>query len=333
MKKLWTVKEVCDLTGLTGKHLFYFHHEGVVKAATYSNYSVDDHDGYKLYDEAGVAKLQQVAMYYELGLKRNEIRDLMKAPDYDMHRALDELHDRLEEKRMRLCRHISAIEQLRQIGTKNGLLDLFSGMSLDDLGRNGLAVSESALKDCMASSLDDNSFEAFNAATEALLQELVLYTNDADAQKQVVKRLFSEAIDNLGFPGYMFIAALFLAATGEGTMAAEIADDLPVTLTPEYGKVALDFIKEDLEILLDEIACIIAQHHECIGGRYDVPDVFAMVTETKQALLKHIGLKSKEEYTIVLNALVSKESNENPGYLQYLINAMKYQLENNPENF
>ena len=104
MKKLWTVKEVCDSTGLTGKHLFYFHHEGVVKAATYSNYSVDDHDGYKLYDEAGVAKLQQVAMYYELGLKRNEIRDLMKAPDYDMHRALDHNHDRLEEKRMRSAR-------------------------------------------------------------------------------------------------------------------------------------------------------------------------------------------------------------------------------------
>ena len=67
MKKLWTVKEIRELTGLTGKHLHYFHHEGVVKAATYSNYSVDDHDGYKLYDEAGVAKLQQVAMYYEWG--------------------------------------------------------------------------------------------------------------------------------------------------------------------------------------------------------------------------------------------------------------------------
>lgn len=333
MKKLWTVKEVCELTGLTGKHLYYFHHEGVVKAATYSNYSVDDHDGYKLYDEAGVAKLQQVAMYYELGLKRNEIRDLMKAPDYDMHRALDELHERLEEKRMRLCRHISAIEQLRQIGTKNGLLDLFSGISLDDLGRNGLAVSESALKDCWVNSLDENSLEAFNAATEALLQELVLNNNNADAQKQVVKRLFSEAIDNLGFPGYMFIAALFLAATGEGAMAAELATDLPVTLTPDHGKVALEFMKEDLEILLDEIAYIIAQHHECIGGRYDAPGVSAMVTETKQALLNHIGLKSKDEFTIVLNALVSKENNENPGYLQYLINAMKYHLENYPENF
>lgn len=50
MKKLWTVKEVCELTGLTGKHLYYFHHEGVVKAADISGYSVFDHDGYKKYD-------------------------------------------------------------------------------------------------------------------------------------------------------------------------------------------------------------------------------------------------------------------------------------------
>jgi hypothetical protein len=194
-----------------------------------------------------------------------------------------------------------------------------------------LAVSEPALKDCWTDSLDENSFDAFNAATEVLLQELVLNNDNADAQKQVVKRLFSEAIDNLGFPGYMFIAALFLAATGEGAMAAELATDLPITLTPAHGKVALEFMKEDLEILLDEIAYIIAQHHECIGGQYDTPGVSSMVTETKQALLNHIGLKSKDEYAIVLNALVSKENNENPGYLQYLINAMKYHLENNPE--
>ena len=166
-----------------------------------------------------------------------------------------------------------------------------------------------------------------------MLQELVLNNDSADAQKQVVKRLFAEAIHNLGFAGYMFIAGLFLAATGEGAMAAELAADLPVTLTPAHGKVALEFIKEDLEIFLDEIACIIAQYHECIGGRYDAPAVSAMVTETKKALLNHIGLKSKEEYVIVLNALVSKENNENPGYLQYLINAMKYHLENYPEDF
>ena len=47
-----TVKEVCALTGLTGKHLYYFHHERVVRAVAYANYSVEGNDGYKLYDDA-----------------------------------------------------------------------------------------------------------------------------------------------------------------------------------------------------------------------------------------------------------------------------------------
>lgn len=50
MNKYKTVKEMCALTGLTRKHLYYFHHEKVVQAAAYANYSVAGYDGYKLYD-------------------------------------------------------------------------------------------------------------------------------------------------------------------------------------------------------------------------------------------------------------------------------------------
>ena len=33
MEQYRTVQEVCALTGLTGKHLYYFHDENVVRAA------------------------------------------------------------------------------------------------------------------------------------------------------------------------------------------------------------------------------------------------------------------------------------------------------------
>ena len=61
MNRYKTVKEVCALTGLTRKHLYYFHHEKVVQAVAYSNYSVEGNDGYKLYDDAAVEKLRQSA--------------------------------------------------------------------------------------------------------------------------------------------------------------------------------------------------------------------------------------------------------------------------------
>ena len=77
MNKYKTVKEVCDLTGLTRKHLYYFHHERVVRAVAYANYSVEGYNGYKLYDDIAVEKLQQIALYYQLGLKRDEIKEIM----------------------------------------------------------------------------------------------------------------------------------------------------------------------------------------------------------------------------------------------------------------
>lgn len=61
MNKYKTVKEVCDLTGLTRKHLYYFHHENVVRAVAYANYSVEGYNGYKLYDDIAVEKLQQIS--------------------------------------------------------------------------------------------------------------------------------------------------------------------------------------------------------------------------------------------------------------------------------
>ena len=77
MNKYKTVKEVCALTGLTRKHLYYFHHEKVVQAVAYANYSVEGYDGYKLYDDPAIEKLQQIALYYQLGLRRDEIRDII----------------------------------------------------------------------------------------------------------------------------------------------------------------------------------------------------------------------------------------------------------------
>ena len=137
-----TVKEVCALTGLTGKHLYYFHHARVVRAVAFANYSVEGNDGYKLYDDAGVEKLQHIALYYQLGLKRNEIRDIMLAPDYDMDRTLDALLRRKRAEKARIERQLAAMEQLRRVGAKAGLAELLATGSVEELGQRWLPQQE-----------------------------------------------------------------------------------------------------------------------------------------------------------------------------------------------
>lgn len=135
MKKYKTVKEVCRITGLTRKHLYYFHHAGVVRAVAYANYSVEGNDGYKLYDDAAVEKLQQIALYYQLGLKRDEIRDIMLDPHYDSDRALDTLLSMEQARKTAIEQQIAALEYLKLTGTKNHLLSALGGISLKELGK------------------------------------------------------------------------------------------------------------------------------------------------------------------------------------------------------
>lgn len=155
MNKYMTVKEVCDLTGLTRKHLYYFHHEKVVRASAYANYSVEGNDGYKLYDDIAVEKLQQIALYYQLGLKRDEIKDIMLAPNYDSNMILHTLLAMEQEKKIHIERHIAALEYLILAGTKNGVNGSLRGISLDELGRTLLTVREVSAENCSPRSMSN----------------------------------------------------------------------------------------------------------------------------------------------------------------------------------
>ena len=140
MRKYKTVKEVCALTGLTGKHLYYFHHEKVVCASAYANYSVAGNDGYKLYDDTAREKLQQIALYYRLGLKRNEIRDIMLDPAYNSKQVLERL---LMKEKMNLHdaqRNIAVLEYLLLVGPKYGSAELLWQLSVEELEKKILAL-------------------------------------------------------------------------------------------------------------------------------------------------------------------------------------------------
>ena len=112
MKQYMTVKEVCRLTGLTRKHLYYFHHENVVRAVGYANYSVEGNDGYKLYDQPAVEKLQLIALYYHLGFTRSQIRDMMLDPKYDSYTVLNSLIIKEQQRILQIEQTLAILNQL-----------------------------------------------------------------------------------------------------------------------------------------------------------------------------------------------------------------------------
>lgn len=240
MNKYKTVKEVCALTGLTRKHLYYFHHEKVVQAVAYANYSVEGYDGYKLYDDPAIEKLQQIALYYQLGLKRDEIRDIMLAPGYDSNLILKTLLALEQEKKIHIERNIAALEYLTLAGTKNGVNGSLRGMSLDELGRTLLAIREAATGQ-QNHKLPQDYAEIFVKQFAELISDFAQLDSSAlstSAGTDAIRKLFELSNKYLGGDSSPFILGLFMSVLGEGSIAQGITE----TLTPAHGRAVIQYM-------------------------------------------------------------------------------------------
>lgn len=247
MNKYKTVKEVCDLTGLTRKHLYYFHHAKVVQAVAYANYSVEGNDGYKLYDDAAVEKLQQIALYYQLGLKRDEIRDIMLDPNYDSSLVLDTLLAIEQSKKATIERHIAALEYLKLTGTKNRLLSPLRGMSLKELGETILTLQNSTQGTSQFSLLPKSQADTFTRAflqLTAQLQNVDSTDLSGPEASRIIEKIFAVSQKHLGSEGVPFTLGFFVSAIGLGPTLKE----LQASISPDRARAVICYFVKHPEL-------------------------------------------------------------------------------------
>ena len=247
MNKYKTVKEVCGLTGLTRKHLYYFHHEKVVQAVAYANYSVYGYDGYKLYDDAAVEKLQQIALYYQLGLKRDEIRDIMLDPNYDSNLVLDTLLAIERTKRATIERHIAALEYLKLTGVKNRLLSPLRGISLDELGQTILNIRDASQTDRHFTTLSETQINIFSKELLSLfdtLQRLDPSQLSEHPGTEIIHKIFDLGAKYLGADGCPFILGLLVNSTGECSTFHELNEKI----SPAHSRAIIRYLTQHPEL-------------------------------------------------------------------------------------
>lgn len=242
MNKYKTVKEVCDLTGLTRKHLYYFHHEKVVQAVAYANYSVYGYDGYKLYDDAAVEKLQQIALYYQLGLKRDEIRDIMLDPHYDSNMVIETLLAIEHAKKATIERHIAALEFLKLSGTRNQLLSALHGISLEELGETLLRLK----RDQQVAEPDTNKLEDYAKELSKLISSLHALDEsqlNGSLGAGIISRIFYLSKEHMGTDGCSFIIGLFASAIGDSIPLEGLREGI----TPSEGRAVMRYLAQHPE--------------------------------------------------------------------------------------
>lgn len=238
MKQYKTVKEVCALTGLTRKHLYYFHHAKVVQAVAYANYSVEGNDGYKLYDDAAVEKLQQIALYYQFGLKRDEIRDIMLDSNYDGSLVLDDLLSKAHLKKETIDRHIAALEFLKSTGTKNCLFAVLKGMSLEELGGALLILRKAMHESPNLKSFQPNAFFQEFSRLVVALQKLDSNELFGKAGDLIIEELFDISSKHLSESGISFVLGFFAGEMEFGASQEGVHDKL----APEHTKAVIRYL-------------------------------------------------------------------------------------------
>jgi len=102
---MYTVKQLSDMTGVTGRTLRYYDSIGLLKPSRIGN------NGYRYYNEADLLRLQQVLFYREMDVPLGAICDIMSQPGFDVLAALQSHKQALASRLQELQGLISTVDK------------------------------------------------------------------------------------------------------------------------------------------------------------------------------------------------------------------------------
>lgn len=105
----YTVGQVSRFAGITVRTLHHYDKAGLLSPGDRSP------AGYRLYNDADLARLQQILFYRELGFPLDEIATLLQDPDADLLGRLRARHRRLTEEIARLGRLVEVAERAMEV--------------------------------------------------------------------------------------------------------------------------------------------------------------------------------------------------------------------------
>ena len=123
---MMTVNEVSRLAGVSIRTLQYYDKIGLLHPGERSE------AGYRLYDEAALETLQQILLFRELEFPLSEIKNIIRRPDFDRSRALEQQIELLTLKKERLEGLITLARGIKEIGENNMDFKAFDKSKIED---------------------------------------------------------------------------------------------------------------------------------------------------------------------------------------------------------
>ena len=120
-----TVKEVSRLTGVSVRTLHHYDAIDLLKPTRVTE------AGYRLYDDAALARLQHILLFRQLQFPLKEIKEILDAPEFDPMQALEQQIKLLQLQRIHLDNLISHARQIQKTGVITMDFSAFDTTKLD----------------------------------------------------------------------------------------------------------------------------------------------------------------------------------------------------------
>jgi len=220
------INEVTKLTGVTARALHYYDVIGLLKPNGISD------AGYRIYDEEALESLQQILFFKELDFSLNDIKEIITNPDYDKTEALQKHKELLIQKKNRLDRLITLVENTIKGDTNMSFKEF--DMTEIETNKKKYATeakerwgSTEAYKESeeKISSYDNQQWKALNDEGAAILKsfgENRHLAPDGEAAQELVKRWQSYITTNFYNCTKEILSGLGLMYTGDGRFTENI---------------------------------------------------------------------------------------------------------------
>jgi DNA-binding transcriptional MerR regulator len=178
----YRINELAELAGISVRTLHHYDRIGLVRPRRETN-------GYRVYQAADVARLQQVLLFRACGLALSDIGRIIDDPAFDEGVALREQLARLQAQRADIDRIIATVEKTLAACEKGAQMsdkDRFEGLKAKAVAENEKRYGAEARR-----RFGD---EAVDAANDALLAMDEKTWNDMDALEERIKELLRQAM-------------------------------------------------------------------------------------------------------------------------------------------
>lgn len=281
--RVFSVKEVRDLTGLTWKQL-YEYKEGIPGIGPINE------AGYKRYSEEDVDKLIQAMMLAKLGAKPKDINRVFTNKDYDRNKLLDDLEVKAKKKLEEINDILTVVEILKDM--EINILNPYQVRDLHSFAEYLRSELNSEDVKKLEKFFEQDDAVARIASFLKKFEDITKDTVDDPSTHELVKELKDFVEKEIGVNGFWFLRVLANDAIANKSIKEGIDTGIKEGISEIIGEAIYDYLftvfYEESDEELDKLV-------DLLGEDYGNHEVKECITQLEDHYMRVFGYRSKKQ--------------------------------------